>query len=212
MFFLGKWAQGRLLFAQKDTFEIGDIVYCYDNDSRRKIGSASGHTITDIARCTKEEVLKMLLKNEYDYYPAKAYTKKQFDYKLNTSFSVKGTELAESTKMKKSELRQMIQEELIKEGFETVSLYSLSIGDRFQVVEDITIFRRGRISRPDVLSAKEAKGVFFEVVSKTKYEVSCKMSSVVRNNIDRNKIKSSAHHVDLMVFKIDQPVNVKILK
>jgi len=77
------------LLATKGTFKKGDKVVLRGNDSRRKLGWVE---ITDMAPVTEKEVLEMLLRNQFDYYPAKAFKKKRFKRKLRTGFSVKGTE------------------------------------------------------------------------------------------------------------------------
>lgn len=81
----------RLLYAAKGTFEIGDIVSCFDNDSGRSLELVSAE-ITDIATAKKDDVVDMLAKNGYDYSVAKPFKKKKSDKKLNTSYSVKGVE------------------------------------------------------------------------------------------------------------------------
>lgn len=83
-----------LMFGTPDTFEIGDEVTLHGNDSGRKLQSS---TITDSAPCNKEELLAMLLKHNFDYYPSRPFQKKRgLDFrgkprKLKTSYSVKGT-------------------------------------------------------------------------------------------------------------------------
>jgi hypothetical protein len=76
-----------LLYAVEGTFEIGDNVLLKNNDTNRKINN---YTIVDSCKCIKDDVINMLLKHGYDYRPARAFKKKQFDRKLMTSFSIKG--------------------------------------------------------------------------------------------------------------------------
>lgn len=77
-----------LLYASPDTFKIGDKYNLYSNDGNRNL-SREG-TIIDKSHCIKENVIEMLLKNEYDYRILKAFKKKKFSRKLRTSYSVKG--------------------------------------------------------------------------------------------------------------------------
>ena len=81
---------GFLLLAQPTTFEIGDTVRLRGNDSRRLIKDNVG--IKDVSVCVKEEVLAMLKKNGYDYYPIMAFkARPKGNRKLGTSYSIKGT-------------------------------------------------------------------------------------------------------------------------
>ena len=83
-----------LLFGAKESFKIGDEVDLISNDSNRRLGKTGA--IKDIATCTKEELLPMLLKHGFDYYPSRPFQKKKGSSsfrgpaKLTTSFSVKG--------------------------------------------------------------------------------------------------------------------------
>lgn len=88
--------RGFLLVAAHDTFQKGDVLKdIRDNDSLRKVSMASGAAIVDIAPCIKEEVLAMLKRNGYDYYPIKAFrARPKGNRKLSTSYSVKGTDNA----------------------------------------------------------------------------------------------------------------------
>lgn len=79
-----------LLFCTPDTFNIGDVVELRGNDSGRLL--SSGNTIIDKAMCKQEDVLAMLKKNGYDYYPIRAFkSRAESNRKLKTSYSVKGT-------------------------------------------------------------------------------------------------------------------------
>ena len=73
--------------ANADDFNIGERIELRGNDTDRKLKTA---TIRDQAPATRDAVLQMLLKNGYDYYPARAFKKKRFSAKLSTSYSVKG--------------------------------------------------------------------------------------------------------------------------
>jgi hypothetical protein len=76
-----------LYHANADDFVIGEDVELISNDTSRKLKIS---TIRDQAPATRDAVLEMLLKNGYDYYPAKAFRKKRFASKLTSSYSVKG--------------------------------------------------------------------------------------------------------------------------
>lgn len=79
---------GFLIFSSnKNDFSVGEKVILRDNDSQRKIKET---TIEDKSLVNRDAILAMLLKNGYDYYPAKAFRKKRFSRKLNTSYSIKG--------------------------------------------------------------------------------------------------------------------------
>jgi len=81
-------ANGFLLYHSRPSdFTIGETVELRGNDNDRKLKVAK---IIDQSPANSEDVLKMLLKNGYDYYPARAFKKKRFDRKLLTSYSVKG--------------------------------------------------------------------------------------------------------------------------
>jgi hypothetical protein len=67
--------------------EIGDEIELRGNDSQRLLGRDK---IVDNCKCTKDEVLAMLKKNGYDYYPLRAFKARAKDNrKLKTSYSVK---------------------------------------------------------------------------------------------------------------------------
>ena len=70
-----------------DDFAIGEDIVLRGNDSGRKLKTTR---VRAQAPADRESVLKMLLDNGYDYYPAKAFRKKRFSRKLTTSYSVKG--------------------------------------------------------------------------------------------------------------------------
>lgn len=82
-------AQGSLLFGASG-LKIGDVFDLVDNDSQRSLRNSV--KIQDIAKCKKEDVLAMLKKNGYDYYPARPFQKKSNTKKLNVSYSLKGYE------------------------------------------------------------------------------------------------------------------------
>jgi len=80
---------GKLMYCNDDTFQIGDKVTLRGNDTLRKCGNV---TIVDYSPAVKEHVLEMLKKNNFDYYPIKAFrARAKNNRKLTTSFSVKGT-------------------------------------------------------------------------------------------------------------------------
>ena len=83
-------AHGSLLFGTKDTFNPNDEVLLIGNDSLRKLHKT---TIIDSSSRNKEELLAMLKKHNYDYYPIKAFTPRaKNNRKLGTSYSIKGTD------------------------------------------------------------------------------------------------------------------------
>ena len=80
-------SRGSLLYCQPGTFEIGDEIELRGNDSDRFLHKDS---IVDFSICKKEEVLVMLKRNDYDYYPIKAFkARASNNRKLRTSYSVK---------------------------------------------------------------------------------------------------------------------------
>lgn len=76
-----------LYHARKEDFEIGEDIELRGNDSNRKLKNTR---VVDQAPADRESVLEMLLRNQYDYYPTRAFKKKRFPRKLTTSYSVKG--------------------------------------------------------------------------------------------------------------------------
>jgi hypothetical protein len=67
--------------------EIGADIELRGNDSQRLLGKDQ---IVDNCPSTKDEVLAMLKKHGYDYYPIKAFRKRAGgNRKLKTSYSVK---------------------------------------------------------------------------------------------------------------------------
>ena len=92
--------QSTLLFGAPYTFDgLGDdftITY-RGNDTQRKL--AERIRIVDSSFCVKEEVLAMLKKNGYDYYPIRAFrARAKNNRQLKTSHSIKG--LTETTNVK----------------------------------------------------------------------------------------------------------------
>lgn len=77
-----------LLFGTPTSLDIGDDVELISNDTNRRLGKTD--IVKDSAPCVKEELLAMLLKHGFDYYPARAFQKKRFNNKLRTSYSIKG--------------------------------------------------------------------------------------------------------------------------
>lgn len=89
--------RGFLLYASPDTFKVGDVIKeLRDNDSLRKVIMPAGTpTIVDSSPCVKDDVLAMLKRNGYDYYPIRAFrARPKGNRKLSTSYSVKGTDNA----------------------------------------------------------------------------------------------------------------------
>lgn len=81
---------GSLLFGVKETFNLNDEVLLIGNDSLRKLNTC---TIIDSSSCIKEELLVMLRKHNYDYYPIRAFASRaKNNRKLRISYSVKGTD------------------------------------------------------------------------------------------------------------------------
>jgi hypothetical protein len=81
-------SSGFLMYhANENDFTPGDQLQLIANDSNRKLKTA---TIVESCSANREDVLAMLLRNQYDYYPARAFKKKRFSRKLSTSYSVKG--------------------------------------------------------------------------------------------------------------------------
>ena len=84
-------ANGFLLYhARPSDFTIGEDIELRGNDSGRKLKLAR---VVDQSPVDRDSVLEMLLRNGYDYYPARAFKKKRFSRKLSTSYSVKGITL-----------------------------------------------------------------------------------------------------------------------
>ena len=78
-----------LLLATKDSFKVGDEVELIGNDSGRRLSKK--HKIVDVSKCIKDELLKMLKSNGFDYSPLRAFKARPAgNKKLQTSFSVKG--------------------------------------------------------------------------------------------------------------------------
>ena len=81
-------ANGFLLYhARPSDFTIGEDIELRGNDSGRKLKLAR---VIDQSPADRDSVLEMLLRNEFDYYPARAFKKRRFSRKLSTSYSVKG--------------------------------------------------------------------------------------------------------------------------
>jgi hypothetical protein len=77
-----------LMLAAENTFKIGSNCNLCDNDSQRML--QKDVTVVDVAPCTQEQLLAMLKKNGYDYYPIKAFrSRPKGNKKLKTSYSVK---------------------------------------------------------------------------------------------------------------------------
>ena len=89
---------GFLLLAGKNTFCIGkEEIILRDNDSQRKKTIVS--EIIDQCHCNKVELLAMLKRHNYDYTPIRAFRSRGArNRKLQTSYSVKGTEYTKDWK------------------------------------------------------------------------------------------------------------------
>lgn len=72
--------------AGENDFEVGENIELRGNDTGRKLKTCQ---ILDKSIVNRDSLLAMLLKNEFDYYPARAFKKKRFSRKLMTSYSVK---------------------------------------------------------------------------------------------------------------------------
>jgi hypothetical protein len=81
----------RLIYAAKNTFEVGDQVLLRGNDSRRKMNEGK---ITALLPCDREGMIEALLEHGFDYRVLRAFAKKRFKNKLQTSYSIKGVSLA----------------------------------------------------------------------------------------------------------------------
>ena len=93
---------GSLLLASSTTFDDcdGAELTLIGNDSNKKV--RSDVAIIDSAFCVLEEVLVMLKKHKYDYYPMPAFKSRARDNKkLITSHSVKGVSVYEPPVKKK---------------------------------------------------------------------------------------------------------------
>jgi len=80
---------GFLILAGGGGLEVDQEVILRNNDSNRKLQESKVIAKTN---CNRDDVLKMLLDHEYDYYTRRAFKKKRFDSKLRTSYSLKGVE------------------------------------------------------------------------------------------------------------------------
>lgn len=87
-----------LLYGAPNGLQIGDDLELRGNDTGRLL-RANGMVSTvvrDVAKCNKEDVLAMLKRNGYDYYPLRAFQpRSKSNRKLMTSYSIKGLELME---------------------------------------------------------------------------------------------------------------------
>lgn len=78
-------SQGSLLYG--GVGKIGEEVEFRGNDSRRLLGKTK---IVDECKCTKEELMSMLKKHGYDYYPLRPFAPRpKGNRTLRTSYSVK---------------------------------------------------------------------------------------------------------------------------
>ena len=87
-----------LLYGAPDGLKVGDEVELRGNDTGRllRANGIYSNIITDTAKCNKEDVLAMLKRNGFDYYPLRAFQPRaKSNKKLMTSYSIKGLELME---------------------------------------------------------------------------------------------------------------------
>lgn len=78
---------GSLLYGAGPAGEIGEDIELRGNDSQRLLGKDK---IVDHSKCTKDEVLVMLKRNGYDYYPLRPFqARAKSNRKLKTSYSIK---------------------------------------------------------------------------------------------------------------------------
>ena len=78
--------RGSLLYSSGG-IEVGDEIELRGNDSQRLLGHCK---VVDVSRSVKEELLVMLKRNNYDYYPLRAFqSRPRGNRKLMTSYSVK---------------------------------------------------------------------------------------------------------------------------
>jgi hypothetical protein len=80
-----------LLLAAPGTFKVNDSVDLIGNDTNRRL--SKNHTIVGESPTDKDELLKFLKSNGFDYYPLRAFKSRPAgNKKLQTSYSVKGTQ------------------------------------------------------------------------------------------------------------------------
>lgn len=82
-------ANDKLIYAQKDSLKVGDVVKLINHDTHRSVRWADGLTVVDEAPAERDAVVEMLLRNEFDYRKLRPFQKKKFSRKLSTSFSLK---------------------------------------------------------------------------------------------------------------------------
>lgn len=80
----------RLLYGHG--LQPGDRVSLVDNDSNRKVSGCTDIEIVAVAKAKKDDTLKMLKENGYDYYTGRPFQKKASSRKLMSSYSIKGLE------------------------------------------------------------------------------------------------------------------------
>ena len=78
-----------ILFGAEGSLKIGDRFEVFNDQSRRSLGSHQNGEVIDISPCKSEELLAMLKKHGYDYYPIKAFKKRSMTKKLKTSYVLK---------------------------------------------------------------------------------------------------------------------------
>lgn len=79
-----------VLYAANLDVKPSDTLEIYNNDSGRLI--ASSLSIIDSAPAKRENVLQMLKKNGYDYYPVAPYQPKRRTRDIRGGMSIKGYE------------------------------------------------------------------------------------------------------------------------
>ena len=81
------------LYGAPGSLKIGDKVQVILNDTKHPKPLRGKTEVVDIAKCNKEDVLTMLKRNGYDYYPVKPFQKVNLSRrKLLTSYAIKGIE------------------------------------------------------------------------------------------------------------------------
>jgi hypothetical protein len=82
-----------LIFSTEGSFKKGDDVTLRHNDTSRKLKEVF---IVDVCKCEKDEILKMLKKDDWDFYPKRPFAKKSPGARDNSrfgiSYSIKGIE------------------------------------------------------------------------------------------------------------------------
>lgn len=89
--------RGIILYSSTLEVNKDDVLNLYDNDSQRYI--IGGIHIIDSSPSNKEDVLKMLKRNGYDYYPLAPYQKKRRERDIWQGYSIKGYDNEKNTEL-----------------------------------------------------------------------------------------------------------------